>query len=106
MCGLHDRGVYFRGINFSNVLLCPDGEFGLIDVGSVSFKNKPLDPELRARNLKHPLAYRADRDSLIEYGLDRFIRTYIGETKFGSKQQDQFLRKLHKQHSLFRDIPD
>jgi hypothetical protein len=103
LCHLHDKGVYFRGINFSNVLVGTGGEFGLIDVGSVQTRKSSLDPDLRARNFKHPLAYSRDRDSICNFGLDRFISLYLQASSLTADQQARFLAKLVRQHELLAE---
>ena len=50
---LHQRGIYFRSLHLGNVLLLPDGEFGLIDFLDIRFKSAPLAQRLIDRNLKH-----------------------------------------------------
>lgn len=101
---LHEKGVYFRGINFSNVLLCPDNKLGLIDVGSAEFKPDQLSASLRARNLKHPLAYEEDKKILESYGIDRLISEYLDAAGLSSTETANFLAKLKSQHRLFENL--
>ena len=54
---LHQRGIYFRSLHLGNVLLLPDGGFGLIDFLDIRFKGKPLGQRLVARNLAHLHSY-------------------------------------------------
>lgn len=54
---LHQRGIYFRSLHLGNVLLLPNGEFGLIDFLDVQFKPAPLTPWLIKRNLAHLHGY-------------------------------------------------
>lgn len=54
---LHQRGIYFRSLHLGNVLLLPDGGFGLIDFLDVYFKRGPLSPRLVKRNLAHLQSY-------------------------------------------------
>lgn len=54
---LHQRGIYFRSLHLGNVLLLPDGGFGLIDFLDVHFKRGPLSSRLVRRNLGHLQGY-------------------------------------------------
>ena len=66
---LHDKGVYFRSLHLGNVVLCPDGELGLIDVLDCGFRwfGRPLNAMQRARNFRH--LFRYDDARLIESGV-------------------------------------
>lgn len=57
IASLHDRGVYFRSLHLGNILLCDNGQFGLIDVADMRFKSKPLSINFRVRNMRHFFSY-------------------------------------------------
>lgn len=50
---LHERGIYFRSLHLGNVLLLPEGGFGLIDFLDLRFKRGPLRRALVRRNFAH-----------------------------------------------------
>lgn len=71
---LHDEGVYFRSVHLGNILLCPDGQFGLIDVSDMRILRRPLRRGERVRNFRH-LLLRDARDHnwlLADNGLTLF----------------------------------
>jgi len=75
IAGLHGKGVYFRSAHLKNILLLPNGTFGLIDISDMQIKHQPLNINLRQRNLEHILRYQEDKD-LFRKGLDSFLSGY------------------------------
>jgi hypothetical protein len=73
---LHARGVMFRSIHLGNVLVLEDGGFGLIDVADMTIRPWPLGLFRRARNFRHLLHDRGDRELLGRYGYQRFLMAY------------------------------
>lgn len=60
---LHDKGIYFRSLHPGNVVLQPDGHFGLIDVLDCRFRwyGRPLTAAQRERNFRHFFRYEDGR---------------------------------------------
>ena len=56
---LHSKGILFRSLHPGNVVLTPDGSFGLIDILDCRFRwwNRPLNRWQRERNFQHFLRY-------------------------------------------------
>jgi len=56
---LHEHGIYFRSLHPGNVVLQPDGTFGLIDILDCSFRwfGRPLNRWQRERNFRHFFRY-------------------------------------------------
>jgi len=107
LADIHRQGIYFRGINFSNVLLCTDGQYGLIDVGSVQTHKQSLGADLRARNFKHPLAYLQDKDAIERFGIIKLVKSYLEAAALDQQETVKFLKKLAGQHKLFaKCMPD
>lgn len=77
---LHDNGVYFRSLHFSNVILTPNNSIGLIDIADTRFLAWPLSLRLRIRNFKHILRYIEDKKILISM-LDFFVQGYQSRGK-------------------------
>ena len=73
---LHDEGVYFRSLHLGNVLLMPDGEFGLIDVSDMSVQRGPISRHKRVRNFRHVFRYKADTRFVNEIGGPQFFAAY------------------------------
>ncbi|MEH6492224.1 lipopolysaccharide kinase InaA family protein [Halopseudomonas sp.] len=61
---LHDKGVYFRSLHLGNIILTPQGEFGLIDISDMRCFNRPLSKRMRARNYQHLLRYEQDWENI------------------------------------------
>lgn len=72
---LHTKGVYFRSAHLKNILLLPNGHFGLIDISDMQIKRRPLNIKLRQRNFEHILRYKEDK-ALFKEGFDLFTSTY------------------------------
>lgn len=73
---LHDEGIYFRSLHLGNVLLMPDGAFGLIDVSDMSVQGAPIGRHKRVRNFRHVFRYKADTRLINEAGALRFLAHY------------------------------
>lgn len=70
---LHNKGIYFRSLHPGNVVLQPNGQFGLIDVLDCHFRffHRPLNQWQRERNFQHFLRYedggKIERDLRVAY---------------------------------------
>ena len=73
---LHEKGILFRSIHLGNILVLENGGFGLIDIADMSLQRRPLGLFKRARNFRHLLHDKVDRDSLERYGYKRFLKQY------------------------------
>jgi hypothetical protein len=74
---LHRRGVVFRALHFGNVLLCPDGRFGLIDISDMKVFPCSLAVRTRMRNFVHLFRYPDDLRILTGAGIQSFIDGYL-----------------------------
>jgi hypothetical protein len=93
---LHDKGVYFRSAHLKNILLLPNGEFGLIDISDMQIKREPLSLVLRERNFSHILQYQEDKD-LIRSHYQAFVSSYFKKSQLEETQQsslDQSIRSI------------
>lgn len=59
---LHEKGIYFRSLHLGNVILTPDGSFGLIDFADLRVYRRPLSRTMRARNIRRLLGMASERD--------------------------------------------
>ena len=76
---LHQRGIYFRSLHLGNILLLPDGQYGLIDILDLQFKRAPLNRRLVQRNIQH-LRHYLQRHKLLEFPLYELLEHYLRET--------------------------
>jgi hypothetical protein len=73
---LHAKGILFRSIHLGNILVLENGDYGLIDVADMAIQQRPLGLLKRARNFRHLLHDRTDRERLSNYGYGRFLDHY------------------------------
>ncbi len=59
---LHNKGIYFRSLHIGNVVVTPDGRFGLIDFSDLRIYPWSLGKYLRARNMRRMLGIAAEAD--------------------------------------------
>ncbi|MEM9415548.1 MAG: toluene tolerance protein [Planctomycetota bacterium] len=98
---LHAKGVYFRSIHFNNVVICPDGAFGLIDISEARVARRPLPPEKRARNFRPMLSYEEDRAALEVIGVADFLAHYLRHAALAPAATARFIRKLADIDTLY-----
>jgi len=108
LADLHRKGIYFRSIHFNNVVVCPDGRFGLIDISEAYVGSRPLSPGKRARNFRPMLSYQEDRAALENIGHEVFIDRYLQHAKLSSRSGRLFRKALCAVNAMFhtsRDSP-
>ncbi len=76
---LHKRGIVFRAIHFGNILLCPDGTFGLIDISDMDVFARSLNMKGRLRNFHHLFRYDDDLARFPDNGVRNFLEGYLAE---------------------------
>lgn len=91
---LHRLRVYFRAVHFNNVIVCPDGELGLIDISEAHVGRLPLTAAKRARNFRPMVKYDEDRAALLAYGVERFIGDYLAAAQLSARGERRFRRAL------------
>jgi hypothetical protein len=74
---LHARRIYFRSLHPGNVLLLPDNEFGLIDIGDMRYPLRALTVGQRRRNLRHLLRSAEFRGVLQHHRGEDFVDAYL-----------------------------
>lgn len=72
---LHQSGIYFRSLHLGNVLVRPDGGFGLIDFLDLRFKRGPLRKALVRRNFAHLQNY-LQRRKVEGFPWEELLRSY------------------------------
>lgn len=103
---LHGEGILFRSIHFGNVLVLEDGGFALIDVADISFRRgRSLTPRQRVRNFAHMSRYVQDRESLVGFGMPRFLQLYLEASQMPRRHQQRFSRLLSsKMRRTYADL--
>ena len=79
MARLHRQGIHFRSLHLGNVVLCPDGALGLIDISDMKTFLWPLAAGTRRRNFTHLFRYKEDVEILTEAGVSEFLSGYLKE---------------------------
>ncbi len=72
---LHRQGIYFRSLHLGNILLLPDGHYGLIDILDLQYKRQPLNSWQIKRNFQH-LRHYLKRKPLLNFPLDELFQCY------------------------------
>lgn len=92
---LHDKGVLFRSVHFNNVIVNDlQGPLGLIDIADMKVFNKKLSFIRRIRNLRHLTRYSEDRQSIREFGVERFVDIYFNKARQTGLRKKAFLVKM------------
>jgi hypothetical protein len=95
---LHAKGILFRSIHLGNILVLDTGDYGLIDVADMSIQQRPLGLLKRARNFRHLLHDRRDREKFLAYGYGRLLENY--ETAAGiSGHRRTLLRRFIRHYA-------
>jgi hypothetical protein len=95
---LHTNGILFRSIHLGNILVLENNDYGLIDVADMSIQQRPLGLIKRARNFRHLLHDRGDREQLGKYGYGRLLDNY--ETAAGiSGYRRTLLRRFIRRYA-------
>jgi tRNA A-37 threonylcarbamoyl transferase component Bud32 len=91
---LHNLGIYFRSLHFGNIIILPNGDFGLIDISDMKIKRKSLSLRKRVRNFKALMRYEVDLNSINNLGFKPFVEAYLQASNLTMKS---FLRTLRLQ---------
>jgi len=91
---LHAQRIYFRSLHPGNILLLPDGGFGLIDVADMRFPWLPLSPSRRRRNFRHMFRSVEFRQALKRLPGALFVTAYLEATDLHSTQKAELGRQL------------
>jgi hypothetical protein len=91
---LHEKGIYFRSIHFDNIVITPDGQFGLIDIVDMRFRKRPLSTQLRIRNLRHLFRYGSDTEMLAPVQ-NAFIEAYFQNSRLSRRNKARFCRHFN-----------
>ena len=95
---LHAKGILFRSIHLGNILVLENGDYGLIDIADMSIQQRPLGLRKRARNFRHLLHDKEDREQLGSYGYKRFIEQYEQAAGISGNRSNR-LRKYNRHYA-------
>ena len=103
---VHKLGIYFRAIHFGNVIVLPEGGFGLIDFGNMIVYKRPLNSWYRARNFRifAQKNYAVDFEKMNEYGFALFMEEYLAASKYSAWQKKVFYMWLKLYCRKFKDF--
>lgn len=93
---LHDKGIYFRGLHLTNLLLLDNNQIALLDVVDMQFKNKPLSLLARYRNLKHLFFHRMDHQFWLQINREELLKSYIANSSLSLISKKIFSGLLNK----------
>jgi hypothetical protein len=72
---LHQKRIYFRSLHLGNILLLPNGEFGLIDFLDLTCKKTPITKWRAKRNFAH-LANYLNRKKIHDFPMQKLMKLY------------------------------
>lgn len=89
---LHDKGVLFRSIHFDNLIVADaPQDMGLIDIADMKVFHRKLSFRRRMRNIRHLTRYSEDRQSIKNFGVERFVDIYFDAGKLSALRKNAFL---------------
>lgn len=98
--GLHNRGVYFRSIHLSNVIISDTMDtLGLIDIADMKIHSKGLSKDMRMRNFRHLTRYGVDQESIKKFGVERFMGIYFEASQLPESYKNDLLTGMRQQMS-------
>jgi hypothetical protein len=82
---LHQLGIHFRSLHMGNILVMPDGQYGLIDISDMSIYPWPLFCNTRIRNFRHLCRYPDDIRKLGQLSWSGVLDGYFSSGNLSSK---------------------
>ena len=89
---LHNRGVYFRAMHLNNVIVCPNGGLGLIDVSEMWIWPWKVGLWKSLRNFKH-IVNKNDADIFWKTNMKQFRESYLAARRMAGWKKALFSRK-------------
>jgi len=80
---LHRFGIHFRSLHMGNIIITPEGDYGLIDVSDMSIYAWPLFCNTRLRNFKHLCRYPNDIVKFGRQAWQRMLEAYVTDSAIG-----------------------
>jgi hypothetical protein len=93
---LHQLGVHFRSLHMGNILVMPDGQYGLIDISDMSIYPWPLFCNTRVRNFRHLCRYPDDITRLGKLSWESLQEGYFTSGQLGTACESKLRSELTK----------
>ncbi|WP_052184988.1 hypothetical protein [Methylotenera sp. N17] len=97
MAGLHDLGIYFRGLHSGNIVLTPAGQFGLIDISEMTIFPWRLERRRRKRNFARYWRNAAEAENFGLSNIKVLISAYCAASQRVHMQEADVARYLFRQ---------
>jgi hypothetical protein len=94
---LHDLGIYFRGLHSGNIVLTPEGQFGLIDISEMTIFPWRLERRRRKRNFARYWRNAAEAQSFGLANIQVLINAYCAASQHVRMQEADVARYLFRQ---------
>lgn len=94
---LHDLGIYFRGLHSGNIVLTPQGHWGLIDISEMTIFPWRLERRRRKRNFARYWRNAAEAESFGLANIKVLISAYCAASQYVNMQESDVARYLFKQ---------
>jgi len=91
---LHQSGIHFRSLHMGNILVMPDGQYGLIDISDMSIYPWPLFCNTRVRNFRHLCRYPDDMSHLGKLSWESLQEGYFSANQLGAACESKIRRAL------------
>lgn len=93
---LHQLGIHFRSLHMGNILVLPDGQYGLIDISDMNIYPWPLFCNTRVRNFRHLCRYPDDIARLGKSCWQSLMQGYFTGSQLGAACESTLRGKLAK----------
>lgn len=96
IASLHQLGIHFRSLHMGNILVKPDGQYGLIDISDMSIYPWPLFCNTRVRNFRHLCRYPDDITRLGKLSWESLQEGYFTSGQLGTACESKLRSELTK----------
>lgn len=93
---LHQLGVHFRSLHMGNIVVMPDGQYGLIDISDMSIYPWPLFCNTRVRNFRHLCRYPDDITRLGKLSWESLQEGYFASGQLSKACESKLRSELTK----------
>lgn len=93
---LHQLGIHFRSLHMGNIVVMPDGQYGLIDISDMSIYPWPLFCNTRVRNFRHLSRYPEDIKSLGKLSWESLQEGYFASGQLSAACESKLRSELTK----------
>lgn len=91
---LHQLGIHFRSLHMGNIVVMPDGQYGLIDISDMSIYPWPLFCNTRVRNFRHLSRYPEDIKRLGKLSWESLQEGYFSAAQLGNACESKLRSEL------------